>query len=97
VPTRVEYVWPWPQINAEATSQYGTSIDIRQKIIDSLASEGFTGDYPALHLDNGPIIDTYMPLVPRDNADADSPSTIVTGADDQPFPFYGRVTVSWKP
>jgi hypothetical protein len=96
VPARMDKEWPWAQINAEAQSQLGGNIDIRQLIIDTLAELGFTADIMALHEDVSPIIDIYAPLMPRPGADADSPTEIVTGADDQPFPFYGRVRVSWE-
>ena len=51
---------------------------------------------PALQSQNNPLVDAYAPLLPRAGADADSPTAIDTGADDQPFPCYGRVRVAWK-
>jgi hypothetical protein len=110
VPARADYAWSWAQINAEASSQVGTAIDIRQTIINALTMRGFTGaaDVPALQPDVAPILDTYPPLAPRPGASpaaalsqrqllpADTPSEIVSSADDQPFPFYGWVTVAWE-
>jgi hypothetical protein len=95
-PGRMDYPWPWSQISSEASSQIGSTIDVRQMIVDALTSMGFTNDVHALHPDVSPIIDVYPALAPRDGADADSPTEIVQGADDQPFPFYGRVRVYWQ-
>jgi hypothetical protein len=68
----------------------------RQKIIDALASLGITGDVPALHQDTPPIIDRYDALQPHADAANDAPIRLTTAADDQPFPFYGRVRVWWQ-
>jgi hypothetical protein len=96
VPARTDYLWTWAQISAEASSQYGQTIDVRMAALEALAQQGFTGDIPALHEDVPLIIDQYAPLAPRASASADAPTEIATGADDQPFPFYGRVRVSWR-
>lgn len=95
-PLRADQPWPWAQLNAEAATQIGSPIDVRQLILDALAQKGFTGDVPALHADVAPILETFAPLAARSRADRDQPSAIIDGADDQPFPFYGRVRVFWK-
>jgi hypothetical protein len=95
VPARSDYMWSWAQVSAEATSQYGTQIDVRQSALDALRSQGFTNDIVALHEDVPILVDHYEPLAPRAGADADTPTAIIVGADDQPFPFYGRARVAW--
>jgi hypothetical protein len=95
-PSRADYMWFWDQVSAEASAQYGQTIDVRQTALTALAKEGFTGDIVALHADVPILVDQYPPLAPRAGADADAPTAIVTGADDQPFPFYGRIRVAWR-
>lgn len=95
VPNRQSVAWPWDDINREAADQTSSSMDLRQKIIDALASYGMTGDYQALHKDNPPIVDECGALTPNTGASDDAPTVITTGADTQPFPFYGRARVSW--
>lgn len=51
---------------------------------------------PALKPENPPVVDAYTALAPQPDADADAPTAIIEGADDQPFPFYGRVRAAWK-
>jgi hypothetical protein len=68
---------------------------VRQEVIDALKSRGLDGsNAPALQLDHPPLIDAYASLQTLSGADQDSPAQIQT-SDDQPFPFYGRVRVSW--
>ncbi len=95
-PTVVE--WPWDELSASASSQYGQTVDVRQKLIDIAVSMGFSdaASNPALAADHPPRIDHYNPLVPRPGADKAAPTAIIDGADDQPFPFYGHVRVGWK-
>jgi hypothetical protein len=96
VPNRMDTPFPWDQVSQEATDvEGGPPIDVRQKILDALHGFGFNGDYVALHPDQSPFIDTYPALKPRAGASSDSPTELVTGADDQPFPFYGRARVFW--
>ena len=92
----VETLWVLDAVYERSAEQIGSAIDVRQLILDALAQKGFTGDIPALHIDTAPIIETFAPPAPRASADRDQPSAITGGADDQPFPFYGRVRVSWK-
>lgn len=89
--------WPWDAVSASATSQLGQPIDVRQALIQ-IASQinPFAGQAPALQPDHPPLVDAYPLLPTRAGADADSPTAIEAGADDQPFPFYGRVRVAWK-
>lgn len=89
--------WPWDQLSASASGQAGQPIDVRQEIISILAKQGIDGSkLNALQPDHPPRIDAYPALATRAGADADSPTAIDTAADDQPFPFYGRVRVGWK-
>jgi hypothetical protein len=74
----------------------GATVDVRQKIVDALTALGFAGTPPALQADHPPIIDSYAPLAPRADAAQDSPTLLTPKADDQPFPFYGRVRVYWQ-
>ncbi len=97
VPARMDYLWTWTQINSEASAQIGFTIDVRKLLLDALTGLGFTDDIPALHEDAAITVDEYAPLAPRAGADADAPTAIVTAADDQPFAFYGRARVFWKP
>ena len=76
----------------EASGAAGMSVDVRQKIIDALGG----GNYAALALDNPPLIDSFDPLVPRADAALDAPTAMAMGADDQPYPFYGRARVQWR-
>jgi hypothetical protein len=90
--------WPWDELSASASDQYGQSIDVRQKLIDIAVSQGYSNaaSNPALAADNPPRIDHYDALKPRAGADKSAPTAIITGADDQPFPFYGHVRATWK-
>jgi hypothetical protein len=94
--TRMNVPWQWADLSAAASSQTGTLIDVRQQIIDTLKALGFTNDVPALHVDHPPIIDSYAPLAPRADAALDTPTRLVTAADDQPLPFYGRARIYWQ-
>ena len=89
--------WPWAAIDKSASGQIGT-IDVRSTLIATLQQNGFpnASQIPALQPDHPPLIDEYLALPTRAGADADAPTAIDTGADDQPFPFYGRVRVGWK-
>jgi hypothetical protein len=93
---RMDTPWQWADLSAAASGQAGTMIDVRQKIIDTLNGLGFTNDIPALHVDHPPIIDSYAPLAPHADAALDTPTLLKPMADDQPFPFYGRVRVYWQ-
>jgi len=95
-PDTTDQPWPWAQISADASSQAGTAVDVRQTIIDALAQQGITGDVPALHEDVPPVVGHFASLTPRAGADLDAPTALVQTADDQPFPFYGRVRAYWK-
>lgn len=91
-------VWTWQQLSDSASTQLGQSIDVRQAIIDAIKKQ--TGQdvsgAPALQPQNSPHIDAYAALQTRPGADQDAPIAITTAADDQPYPFYGRLRVSWK-
>jgi len=95
VPERLNEAWTWDQISAQATEEFGGTLDVRQLIIGELKARNVTGDVTALHEDHPPVIDTYAPLVPRADAAADAPTSIST-ADDQPYPFHGRARVYWQ-
>jgi hypothetical protein len=89
--------WPWQQLSDSASSQLGASIDVRQGIIDALKTRGIDASTsPALQIDHPPVVDAYAALQTRAGADRDAPTAIDSGADDQPFPLYGRVRVGWK-
>ena len=89
--------WPWSQLSASASSQAGTPIDVRQEIIKVLAGKGIDASrVPAVAEDHPPRVDAYVALSPRAGADASTPTAIDNSADDQPFPFYGRIHAAWK-
>jgi hypothetical protein len=89
--------WSWADLSTSASNQLGTTIDVRQALIDMLRPTFPDADQiPALQAQNNPLVDAYGTLLPRAGADADSPIAIDIGADDQPFPFYGRARVAWK-
>ncbi|MFL5312146.1 MAG: hypothetical protein ACJ79H_17065 [Myxococcales bacterium] len=89
--------WPWADVSTSASNQLGQTIDVRLALIQSASAfSPSASQAPALQPDHPPLVDTYGPLLPRAGADADSPTVIDAGADDQPFPFYGRVRVGWK-
>ena len=92
LPVHQEVAWTWAEISRQASDGAGMPIDVRQKIIDALGGS----NYPALALDNPPLIEKYAPLAPRPDAALDTPTAISAGADDQPYPFYGRARVSWR-
>lgn len=96
VPERRDHLWTWAEINSEASSQAGVDVDVRQLIVDTLKQQGLPADGVALRPETASIVDEYMPLQPRGSANADGPIAVVGSADDQPFPFYGRVRVGWK-
>ena len=89
--------WPWDKLSESASGQAGQPIDVRNEIIQILARQNIDASkVPALQADHPPRIDAYPALAPRPGADADAPVVIDAHADDQPFPFYGRVRVAWK-
>lgn len=89
--------WSWSDISTSASNELGSPIDVRQALIDSLTPLfPDASQIPALQPQNNPLIDAYPELVTRPGADADAPTAIDANADDQPFPFYGRVRVGWK-
>jgi hypothetical protein len=93
-----EAPWPWDQLSASASNQLGRPIDVRQQIIQLLGANGINGSQmPALQANHPPVVDAYPALQTRPGADADAPSAIDSGADDQPFPLYGRIRVRWAP
>ena len=95
--TYADAPWSWQALSDSASSQLGQSIDVRQAIIEALKTRGLdASSAPSLQIDHPPRVDAYAALQTRPGADQDSPVQIVTGADDQPYPFYGRVRVSWK-
>lgn len=96
VPDRLDHPWTWAEINSEASSQAGTQVDVRQLIVSTVESQGLPGDVPALQPETATVVDEYKPLEPLAGADADSPTALIDGADDQPFPFYGRVRIGWR-
>ncbi|HEY6176218.1 MAG TPA: hypothetical protein VIX73_17305 [Kofleriaceae bacterium] len=96
VPDRLDHLWTWAEINSEASSQAGVDVDVRQLIVDAVTQQGLPGDAPALRAETATVVDEYMPLQPRSSADSDSPTAVIHSADDQPFPFYGRVRIGWK-
>jgi hypothetical protein len=96
VPVRIDRPWTWTEINSEASAQAGTQVDVRQLIIDTLMAQGLPSDVPALQPGTATTLDEYTALAPRGAASADSPTAVVGNADDQPFPFYGRIRVGWK-
>jgi hypothetical protein len=93
----VDADWPWDQLSASAGGQLGQSVDVRQAIIDILKKKGLdASQMPALQPDHPPRIDAYPALQTRPGAEADAPTAIEVGADDQPFPLHGRIRVGWK-
>lgn len=84
--------WSWQDLSDTASGQVGSSLDVRAAIIQGFPS---AANAPALQADHPPLVDAYDPLAPLPGADQDSPSQIVSRADGQPFPFYGRVRVAW--
>jgi len=99
VPMPLEHVtapWSWEELSASASSQVGHAIDVRQSILDILSGQGIdASSVPAFMADHPPQIDAYPALEPRPGADQDTPTQLDENADDQPFPFYGRVRVGW--
>jgi hypothetical protein len=87
--------WSWADINAAASEQEQHPIDVKQMIYDRLCNHGKGDCLPYAGIDRDPIIDRYPDQHPLAGAGAASPILIST-ADTQPFPFYGRVQVSWK-
>jgi hypothetical protein len=91
--------WSWADIEAAASENTNPPkpAHVKQKIYDRICSNaGLCG--PGIRyvgIERDPLIDSYPTQSPLAAAGADSPSA-VSSADDQPFPFYGRVRVSWK-
>ena len=86
--------WNWQDLNATATQQAGTPIDVRLAIIAAFPQ---VQNAPALQQGNPPQVDAYPTLQTLAGASQDSPTAIHPKADTQPFPFYGRVRVAWSP
>lgn len=89
--------WTWQKLSDSAGGQLGQSVDVRKEVMKIAKSLGLDPDNaPALKEDHPPRIDAYPMLQPRAGADKDGPIGVDSKADDQPYPFYGRATVSWK-
>ena len=89
--------WPWQQLSDSASGQIGATIDVRQAILDALKAHGLDASTaPAMQVDHPPLVDAYAALQTRAGADQDAPTQLASGADDQPFPLYGRARVGWK-
>lgn len=89
--------WPWQQLSDSASGQIGATIDVRQAVLDVLKAQGIDAtNAPALQVNHPPRVDAYDALQTRAFADQDAPTLLTAGADDQPFPLYGRVRVGWK-
>lgn len=95
VPHRSDREYPWDQISRDASGAGSVSIDVRERVLAALRATGLPATGAALDRARAPYIDAYPPLAPRAGADRSSPTGVVGGADDQPFPFHGRVTVRW--
>jgi hypothetical protein len=83
-------IWKWNDIQDAAPGHF----DIRQAIRDKTH-----GILPyAAKADNDPFIDEYDALHTRPGAAMLRPTdrVITQGADDQPFPMYGRIQVQWR-
>ncbi|MCA1825475.1 MAG: hypothetical protein ABR567_03030 [Myxococcales bacterium] len=89
-------VWTWQALSDSASTQLGSSIDVRQAILDNVSGLDPNNPPPSLQADHPPHIDAYAALATRPGADQDSPVKIDLSADDQPYPFYGRLRVAWK-
>ncbi|MCA9522349.1 MAG: hypothetical protein KC609_15315 [Myxococcales bacterium] len=89
--------WPWEELSKSASGQLSNPIDVLAEIRKIVSSLGINPDnIAAFTADHPPIIDAYDALQPSDGADLDTPTEIRLQADDQPFPFYGRVRAAWK-
>lgn len=86
--------WSWSEINKAASDQAGKPTDVKAIIYDRLHQKGLY--LPYIGIENDPKIDSYPALHPRPGASAEGPIGVTAGADDQPFPFYGRARVAWK-
>jgi hypothetical protein len=93
----VDAPWGWQQLSDSASSQAGQTIDVRQEIIKIVQGQGIDpSGVAALQVDHPPRIDAYPALQTRADADKDAPTAIDAKADEQPYPFYGRVRAAWK-
>ena len=93
--TYLDAPWDWAGLSSSAGDQLGQSVDVRKEIVKLIAGMGLSTDASALQADHPPYVDAYAPLQPRAGADQDAPTAIDAGADDQPYPFYGRARVAW--
>lgn len=90
---RSTVVWPWRAINKAAEEQ-GVPVDVKAMIYAILRKMGDPLTY--IGIDADPKTDGYPALHTLPGAQQDTGNDVIQGADDQPFPFYGRVRVSWK-
>jgi hypothetical protein len=88
--------WPWPEINQQASEQLGMPVNVKDRIHQLLEDRNwYIWPYSGINAD--PLIDRYSDLAPRlSGASANSPNGVTVGANDQPFPFYGRIKVGWS-
>ena len=89
--------WPWADINEQARADGEALFDVRSKIVEVLRGAGFTGNFDALREDRPPLINAFAPLRPPADDGTWTGREIKSDQDDQPYPFYGRVRVAWKP
>jgi hypothetical protein len=94
-PERRDREYPWDQISRDASGAGTTSIDVRARAVAALRAMGLPVTSVAFEAATAPYIDAYAPPAMRPDAARATPTGVTAGADDQPFPFYGRVTVRW--
>jgi hypothetical protein len=82
-PNRSDFTWTVQQILADKGVEESGGLDVLLTLIGASAT----------HV----TIDSYPPLATGNHTVKDSPIGIEAGADDQPYPFFGAASVSWKP
>ncbi len=88
--------WSWADLSASASGQLGSTIDVRQAIIDALAGLGIdASQVTALQEDHPPMVDSYAALAPSADAGDLSGQNVETD-DTQAFPLTARVSAGWK-
>ncbi len=94
VPARKDCALPWSVLNQQAqAAEDNPDLDV-EAAIEKLFAPLFPKYVNSVKKD--PIVDCFdPPVVPPPGGGAQNQSTVTTSSD-QPFPFYGAATVSWK-
>ena len=82
----------WDSLNEQAQGALGDpTLDVRE-LIEAQVPPSFVAG-----VEQNPLIDCYDPLQVSAPGESGKDQSISTVSTDQPYPFYGTITVAWAP